>query len=118
MGVAHAEHLVHQNDVGFQNGGDGEAQLGLHAAGVGAHRLFDELLQLGKGDDLVNLGVNILLSEAQQEAGQVDILPAGELGLEPDAQGQQGDRVAVEVHKALVRLKDSRQNPQQGGFSA
>ena len=39
--------------------GDGERQPHVHAAGVALHRRVDELLDLGEGDDLVELAADL-----------------------------------------------------------
>ncbi len=52
-GVAHRQHLVHQQDLGVAVDGHGEAQAHVHAGGVALHRGVDEVPQLGEGHDLI-----------------------------------------------------------------
>src|SRR5690606_39512791 len=42
LGVADGEDLVDEEDLGADGGGDGEAEPGAHAVGVGPERLVDE----------------------------------------------------------------------------
>ena len=56
-GVADGQHLVDQQDLGLEMGGDGEAEPHVHAAGVALDRRVEELLDLGEGDDLVELAL-------------------------------------------------------------
>ena len=51
--VADREHLVDEQDVGLEVGGDGEAEAHLHAARVELHLAVDGVLELGELDDLV-----------------------------------------------------------------
>ena len=53
--VADRQHLVHQQDLRLQVRGDGEGQPHVHAARVALDRRVEELLDLGEGDDLVEL---------------------------------------------------------------
>ena len=53
VGIAHRQHLVDQQDVGLQEGGDGEAQPHLHAEGEELDLAVDGVLQPGELDDLV-----------------------------------------------------------------
>ena len=53
--VADGEHLVGDQDVGRQRGGDREAQSHDHARRVMLDRIVDVLADVGKGDDFVAL---------------------------------------------------------------
>ena len=55
LGVADGEHLVDDQDLRLEVRGDGEGQAHVHAAGVALDRRVEELLDLGEGDDLVEL---------------------------------------------------------------
>ena len=52
-GVADREHLVDEQDLGLEVGGDGEGEPHLHAARVALDRRVEEALDLGELDDLV-----------------------------------------------------------------
>ena len=53
VGVAHGQHLVDQQDVGLEEGGDGEAEPHLHAHGVELDLPVDGVAQAGELHDLV-----------------------------------------------------------------
>ena len=78
--------LVHQQDLRLQVGGHGEGKADVHAGRVTLHRGVDELLDLGKGDGLVEptgfleLVVDIGFLHPQDRAVEVDVLPPGQLG--------------------------------------
>ena len=58
-GVADRQHLVDQQDLRLEVGGDGERQPQVHAARVVLHRRVEEPLDLGEGDDLVELALDL-----------------------------------------------------------
>jgi hypothetical protein len=58
--VADGEGLVDQQQVGVDTGGDAERQPHEHAAGIGLHRLVEELADIGKGGDRVEPGVGLV----------------------------------------------------------
>ena len=60
-GVADRQHLVDDQDLRLEVRGHGEGQAHVHAARVVLHRRVDEPLDLGEGDDLVELAVDLLL---------------------------------------------------------
>ena len=47
--VAHGQDFVHQQDVGIDFRGDGEAQPSQHAAGILFDWIINELFQFGEG---------------------------------------------------------------------
>ena len=75
--VAHAEGLVHNNDIRADIGIDGEAQLGFHTAGIGADGHIDIAAQLRKSHNVRLHLLQLLPADAQQLAAEIDILPAG-----------------------------------------
>ena len=54
-GIAHRQHFVDQQDLRLQVGGDGKGQAHLHPGAVMLEGGIDELLDLGKGHDFVEL---------------------------------------------------------------
>ncbi len=87
--VADRQHLVDQQDVGVDVDGHREAQPHVHAGGVVLHRLVDELLDPAEVDDLVEAPVELATGQAQDRAVEVDVLPAGQLGVEAAAELEQ-----------------------------
>ncbi len=64
-----------------------------HAGGVELHGRVDEVLDLGEGDDVVELGRTSPVGHAEQPAVHEDVLPAGELGVKAHADAdERGDR--------------------------
>ena len=87
--VADGEHLVEQQHVGLDVRGDREAEPHVHPRRVRAHRQVDELLELGERDDLVHHLAHARPREAVDRAVQVDVLAAGEVGVEAGAELEQ-----------------------------
>ncbi len=46
LSIAHRQHLIHDEDFGFQVGGDSKSQAQVHPAGVTLHRRINKLLDL------------------------------------------------------------------------
>src|SRR6267378_5810260 len=84
--VAHGEHLVDDEDVRLDVLRDGESQARIHARGIVLHRQVDEVAQLAEVDDALELRLHLLAREAEQRAVQVDVVAAGQLGIEARAE--------------------------------
>ena len=57
--VANGQHLVDDQDLRLEVSGDGEGQPHVHPRGVALDRRVEELLDLGEGDDLVELAIDL-----------------------------------------------------------
>ena len=98
-------------------GGNGEGQAHVHAAGVAFDGGVQELLDLGKGDDLVELAVDLAAAHAQDGAVKIDVVAAGELGVEAGADLQQGGDAAVDVGVAGGGLGDAGEDFEEGALT-
>ena len=92
---------------------NGEGQPDVHARRITLHRRVQEFLDLGEGDDLVKLAIDLGLSHSQHGAVQVDVLPPGELGMEPRADFEQRSDPPAQPSDPLGRLDDPAQDFQQ-----
>ena len=70
-------------------------------------------LDLGEVDDLVELPVDLRLAHAEDRAVQVDVLPAGQLGVEARADLEQRADAPVDLGAAVRRLGDPREHLEQ-----
>ena len=98
-------------------GRHGEGQLDVHAAGIALHRGIDELLDLGKLDDLLQLARGLGPVHAQYRAVEVDVVPAAELGVEAGADLKQTGHAAPDANLALGGRGDAADQLQQRGFA-
>jgi hypothetical protein len=114
--VADGEDLVDDQDVGLQVGGHGEGQADVHPGGIALHRRVEELLDLGEGDDLVELAIDLGLLHPEDRAVEVDVLAAAELGMEPGADLQERGEPAAEPGDPARRLDDPAEDLQQRGL--
>src|SRR2546422_3147917 len=64
--VADREHLVDDEDVRLDVLGDGEAKPRVHSRAVVLDRHVDEVAQLGKGDDAIELPLHLPAREAEE----------------------------------------------------
>jgi hypothetical protein len=74
-------------------------------------------LDLGEGDDLVELAADLRAWHAEDRAIQVDVLAAGQLGMEPGAHLEQGGDPAADENRAARRFGDAGQHLQQCALS-
>ena len=58
--VSDRQNLIDQKDVRVHIDGDRKGQPHVHAGGIGADRIVDIVLQLGKFDDVFQPAVNLL----------------------------------------------------------
>ena len=75
--VAGGEHLVEQQDVRVDRGGDREAQAGPHAGRIGLDRRVDERADVGELDDARRDLAHERRVEAEEGAGQADVVETG-----------------------------------------
>ena len=111
--VADGEHLVEQEHVRLDVRGDGEAEPHEHPRRVRPHRQVDELLELRERDDLVHQLAHACAREAVDRAVQVDVLAAGEVGVEAGAELEQRRDAAARLDAPAGRLDDPRDEAQQ-----
>ena len=98
-GVADRQHLVDEQDVGAGARGHREGDAHLHARGVVLELLVHRALELGERDDVVVHRVDLGPREAEQGAVEVDVLAPGELGVEADAELDEGHEPAVDARR-------------------
>ncbi len=67
----------------------------------------DEPLELGELHDLVEDLVDETLLEAEDRGVEVDVFPAGEIGLEAGPEFEQSGQSADSAHRAARRLEDA-----------
>ena len=113
LGVAHREHLVHDQHLGLEVRRDREGEPHLHAARVPLDWGVEEGPDIGEGHDLVELAVDLRLAHAQDGAAHVHVLAAGELRVEAGAGLEQGPHPALDPGPALGRGDDARENLEQ-----
>src|SRR5262249_31354579 len=76
-----------------------------------------ELLELGEGDDLVEFAVDLGLPHAEDDAVEIDVLAAGELGVESGADLQERGEPAAEPGGTRGRFDDPAEDLQEGGLA-
>jgi hypothetical protein len=117
LGIAHGEHLINDEDLRLQVRGDGEGEADVHAAGVMLDRRVEEHLGFRKGDDLVELAVDLLAGHAEDGAVEVDILAAGKLGMEAGADLEKAGDAALDIDASGGGLGDAAEDLQEGRFA-
>ena len=75
-------------------------QAHIHPARITLDRGINELLDLGKSHDLIQLAANFLPGHAQDRAIQVDILAPGQVRVKAGAHFQQAGDASLHPHMA------------------
>ena len=89
-GVADREGFVDDENFGIDVDGGGEGEADVHAAGVFLDGALDELADLREGLDGGHGAVDFGAAESHDLAVEVDVLAAGEFGVESGAEFEQG----------------------------
>src|SRR2546423_114666 len=80
---------------------DGEREADVHPGAVALDRRVEELFDAGEIDDGVELPADLLAAHPQDRAVEIDVLPAGQLGVKAGADLEQRSDAAEHVDGAL-----------------
>jgi hypothetical protein len=116
-GVTHGQHLVDQQDVGLEEGGDGKPESHLHAARVELDLAVHRALDLREVDDAVEALGDLLTGKAQQGAVQVDVLATGQVRVDARPHLDEGADTPGDLQPAGVRVHHPGQDLEQGGLA-
>ena len=74
-----------------------EGQPHVHAARIALDRRVEEFLDLGEGDDLVELAADLGARHAEDGAVEIDVLAPGQLGMKAGADLEQAGDPAAQI---------------------
>lgn len=116
-GIANGEDFIEKKDVSFGADGNGESQANLHATGVVFEFLIHKLAKFGKIYDFVIHLVYFLVGKAEKGTVKVDVLAAGEVGVETDAKFDEWDEIAVDLYGTFFGEVDLGESFKESGFA-
>src|SRR5215831_19098556 len=105
--VADGQHFVQEQDLGLQMGRDRKPQADVHSGGIPLDRYVDELPNLRELDDTFELTPDLAPWHAQDRSTQVNVLPAGQLRMEPRADLDQRRRPPIDRDLPGRRRRDA-----------
>src|SRR6266850_603889 len=111
--VADGEDFIHDQDLGLEVRGDREGEPDVHATRVVLHRRVGEFLDLGKGQDLVELVVELGLAHAEQGTAQIRVLSPGQLRVETSSDFEEGADATVKLRASFRGIRDPGENLEQ-----
>ncbi len=104
--VTHGEDLIDDEEVGIHGRRDGEAKAYLHARAVALHRGVDELFDLSKFNDAIELLAGACLGNSEDGAVQKNVFPTSEFWVDPCAHFDQWGNTAMHRHRPAGGLSD------------
>ena len=116
-GITDCQHLIHQQNLRLQVGGDGKGQAHVHAARIALDGCIDELFDLGEIHDLVEFALDFNPLHAQDGAVQVDVLAPGQFGVEAGAHLEQAGDAALDLDPPAGGGGDAREDLEQGALA-
>ena len=114
---ADCEHLVDEQDLRLEVRRDRKRKPHRHAARVALDRSVEKALDLGEGDDLVEAAPDLRPAHPEDGAVQIDVLAAGQLGMEPCSDLEQRSDPTGHIRVAACGLGDAREDLQQRGLA-
>src|SRR5258706_12954625 len=97
--------------------GHGEGQPNVHAGRKAFDGGVEKTADLGEGDDLLEIVLDLGVLHAEDGAIEVNVLAAGQLTVKAGSHLEQTPHAAVKARTALGRLRDTGEDLQQSGFS-
>ena len=117
IGIAHAQPLVHQQNVRFDARGDRKRQSHDHAGGVGPDRHINIFSQTGEIHDLFHFLLDIVSGKPQQQSLEKNIFQTGRLDIHPDRDIQKGRHAPMYLQTTSGGLVDPGQDPEKRRLS-
>ena len=117
FGITNSEDFVNNEDLGFQEGGDGKAEADGHTRGETLDGGIEVALNTSEVDNLVELLINLMPCHAHDAAVHVDILPCGHLGVEASADLKKGGDASTVGDMANGGGGDMAEELQQSAFA-
>ena len=106
LGVADGEHLVDEQDLGLEVRGDRERESHVHPARVALHRRVEERRSTPANSTISSkLACDLAAPHPEDRAVQVDVLAAGQLGVEAGADLEQAADAAADLRPARRRRR-------------
>src|SRR5258708_32692124 len=83
--VPDGEDFIDKYNFWIEMSGDGEGESHIHSARITFHRRVEKFLDLGEGNNLIELSPDFGASHSPNRAGHANFFPAGYLGRETRA---------------------------------
>ena len=84
-GIAHRQHLIENDNLRIQMGGDRKRQPHVHPAGIVFHRYMDEFFQAGEIDNAIESFANLLSRQPEHRSVEKNVVSSGELRVKSSA---------------------------------
>ncbi len=117
FGVSDGEDFVHDEDFGFEVGGDGEGEADVHAGGVAFDGGIEEFFDAGEGYDFVKFAADFGAGHAEDGAVEVDVFATAEFGVETGTDFEQTGYAAIDFYPTGGGFGDAAEDFEEGRFA-
>src|SRR4029077_16002020 len=105
--VPDGEDFIDKYNFWIEMSGDGEGESHIHSARITFHRRVEKFLDLGKGDNLIELSPDFGTSHSQNRAVHENVFPPGQLGMKTGADFEKRAHAAIDICNARGWLSDA-----------
>lgn len=117
VNIADSEGFVDEENFWIDMDGDGEGEAHGHAARISFYGLVEEVSDFSELLDGVESAFGFRMGQAKDSGIEVDVIAAGEFGIEAAAELEQSSDAALNLDDAGGRLEDAGDDLQQGAFA-
>src|SRR5262249_18084588 len=113
FGVSYRQYLIDDENIRFQMGSDGKGEPHVHSRAVMLNRRVEKPLDLGEGDDRIELARNLLPAHAQNRSIEEYVFPPGQLRMKSYSDLKQARHSPSKLDAAARWLRDPAKKLQQ-----
>src|SRR5688572_8267246 len=115
--VAYRQHFIQQKNVWIQRCSYSKSESHLHARAETLHWRVNEVTDVGKINDLLDLRVNLPLRHSQHGTVNINVLAPGQDGIESGTERDQRSHSPVNLDPTFVRLDQAVEHLEQRRFA-
>ena len=115
--VSYGKRFIDNQNFGVDGNIKGKGQADEHSAGIGLHRLIDEVSDVGKVQNIRKLLVHLLLTDAHHGAVHVNVFNPGIVLIKACSKLKECANCSLRFHASACRGKHAGNNLQHSGLS-
>ena len=92
VGISNCQNFINQQNIRIHVDGNRKGKPHIHTGRIRPHRIVNKFFQFGKGNDIMQPGINFLLGQAKNRCIGIDIFPSAHVRMEAGTQFNQAGR--------------------------